>query len=160
MKIVLYIAPHLSTGGLPQYLTKKIELLKDKYLIYVIEYDDITGGKLIIQKERIKNLIGDSLITLPWGSDKNEVINIIKNMRYLVTGAAGFIGGNYLHYLVSRTDEEIVCVDKLTSASNYLTTGNYVVFEYIPGIFYIIDGIENTGSYITVQYIAGLNLTF
>ncbi len=29
MKKLLYIAPHLSTGGLPQYLTKKIELLKD-----------------------------------------------------------------------------------------------------------------------------------
>ena len=30
MKKLLYVAPHLSTGGLPQYLTKKIELLKDE----------------------------------------------------------------------------------------------------------------------------------
>ena len=32
MKKLLYIAPHLSTGGLPQYLTKKIELLRDDNL--------------------------------------------------------------------------------------------------------------------------------
>jgi dTDP-glucose 4,6-dehydratase len=37
----------------------------------------------------------------------------------LVTGGAGFIGGNYLHYLVEQTSEEIVCVDLLTPASNY-----------------------------------------
>ncbi len=36
----------------------------------------------------------------------------------LVTGGAGFIGGNYLW----NTDDEIVCIDALTYASNY----NYV----------------------------------
>lgn len=36
----------------------------------------------------------------------------------LVTGGAGFIGGNYLW----ETDEQIVCVDSLTYASNY----NYI----------------------------------
>ena len=55
MKKILYIAPHLSTGGLPQYLTKKIELLKDVYDIHVLEYEDITGGNLVIQKNRIIN---------------------------------------------------------------------------------------------------------
>ena len=29
MQKLLFIAPHLSTGGLPQYLTKKIELLRE-----------------------------------------------------------------------------------------------------------------------------------
>ena len=55
MQKLLFIAPHLSTGGLPQYLTKKIELLKDAYDIYVIEYEDITGGRLVIQKNKIIN---------------------------------------------------------------------------------------------------------
>jgi hypothetical protein len=33
MEKLLYVAPHLSTGGLPQYLTKKIELLKNDFEI-------------------------------------------------------------------------------------------------------------------------------
>jgi dTDP-glucose 4,6-dehydratase len=37
----------------------------------------------------------------------------------LVTGGAGFIGGNYLWHLSKLQDEPIICVDKLTSASNY-----------------------------------------
>ena len=81
MKKLLYIAPHLSTGGLPQYLTKKIELLNDTYDIYVVEYDDITGGVLVIQKNKIKNLIGDKLITIPFGSDKNVLIDKINEIQ-------------------------------------------------------------------------------
>lgn len=81
MKKLLYIAPHLSTGGLPQYLTKKIELLNDTYNIYVVEYEDITGGVLVIQKNKIKNLIGDKLITIPFGSDKNILIDKINEIQ-------------------------------------------------------------------------------
>jgi hypothetical protein len=81
MKTVLFIAPHLSTGGLPQYLFKKIESLIDTYKIYVIEYDDITGGVLVIQKNRIKSILGDNLITLPWGSDKQQVIDLINQIN-------------------------------------------------------------------------------
>jgi len=36
----------------------------------------------------------------------------------LITGAAGFIGSNFLHYIHKRTDEEIVIVDSLTYASD------------------------------------------
>lgn len=81
MKKILFIAPHLSTGGLPQYLYKKIELLKNDYQIYVIEYEDVTGGVLVVQKNRILDLIGSNLITLPWGSDKNIVLNHINDIK-------------------------------------------------------------------------------
>ena len=43
-------------------------------------------------------------------------------MVIMVTGGAGFIGGNFLHYLhnyCSNEIKQIVCVDKLTYASNY-----------------------------------------
>ena len=41
----------------------------------------------------------------------------------LVTGGAGFIGSNFLHYLLTVTDEEIVVVDSITYAANK---------EYVP----------------------------
>jgi dTDP-glucose 4,6-dehydratase len=39
-------------------------------------------------------------------------------MSILVTGGAGFIGSNFLHHLVKETDEEIICIDKITYAGN------------------------------------------
>lgn len=81
MKTILYIAPHLSTGGLPQYLAKKIELLNDSYKIYVIEYEDVTGGVLVVQKNKIQNLIGDRLISIPWGGDKQITVDKIKEIK-------------------------------------------------------------------------------
>ena len=35
----------------------------------------------------------------------------------LVTGAAGFIGSNFVHYLSQKTDEQIIIVDKMSYAS-------------------------------------------
>ncbi len=38
-------------------------------------------------------------------------------MNYLVTGGAGFIGGNFVHYILSRSSEDrVVVLDKLTYA--------------------------------------------
>ena len=41
-------------------------------------------------------------------------------MKTLITGGAGFIGSNYLHYVVNKyPNEEFVCIDALTYAGNY-----------------------------------------
>ena len=41
-------------------------------------------------------------------------------MIFLVTGGAGFIGSNYLHYVVNKYPEDrFVCIDALTYAGNY-----------------------------------------
>ena len=39
-------------------------------------------------------------------------------MSIVVTGAAGFIGSNFVHFLLNVTDEEIVVIDNLTYAAN------------------------------------------
>jgi dTDP-glucose 4,6-dehydratase len=41
-------------------------------------------------------------------------------MKYLVTGGAGFIGSNYMHYVVNKYPNDFfVCLDALTYAGNY-----------------------------------------
>lgn len=40
--------------------------------------------------------------------------------KFLITGGAGFIGSNYLHYVVEKyPEDEFVCLDALTYAGNY-----------------------------------------
>jgi FkbM family methyltransferase len=79
MKKILFIVPHLSTGGLPQVTTNKIQLLKDDYIIKCVEYGCYSWD-FVVQKNRIKNLIGEeNLITL-W-DDKNVLINLIDEFQ-------------------------------------------------------------------------------
>ena len=41
-------------------------------------------------------------------------------MKFLITGGAGFIGSNYLHYVTEKYKEDyFVCLDALTYAGNY-----------------------------------------
>lgn len=41
-------------------------------------------------------------------------------MKYIITGGAGFIGSNYLHYVVNKyPEDEFVCIDSLTYAGNF-----------------------------------------
>ena len=41
-------------------------------------------------------------------------------MKFLITGGAGFIGSNYLHYVVNKYPEDkFICLDALTYAGNY-----------------------------------------
>ncbi|MET0728438.1 MAG: dTDP-glucose 4,6-dehydratase [Acidimicrobiales bacterium] len=42
-------------------------------------------------------------------------------MKQLVTGGAGFIGSNYVRYLLAHTDDEVVVYDALTYAGNRST---------------------------------------
>lgn len=41
-------------------------------------------------------------------------------MKFLVTGGSGFIGSNYLHYVVNKyPKDKFICIDALTYAGNY-----------------------------------------
>lgn len=43
-------------------------------------------------------------------------------MKIIVTGGAGFIGGNFVHYMLQRhPEDEIICLDALTYAGNMET---------------------------------------
>ena len=80
MKKLLYVAPHLSTGGLPQYLVKKVELLKDEFEIFVVEYSNHSGGVLVVQRDRILNLVDENHF-FELKEDKMELYDIIQKVQ-------------------------------------------------------------------------------
>ncbi len=58
-------------------------------------------------------------------------------MKIIVTGGAGFIGGNFVHYMINKySDYRIICLDKLTYAGNLETLEpvmNNKNFKFIKG---------------------------
>ena len=79
-KRILFLAPHLSTGGMPSFLLKRIESLlafyKEDVELFVVEYSN-HSDHYVVQKNRIKELIpSTNFWTL--GEDKNELIKIIE----------------------------------------------------------------------------------
>lgn len=75
---LLYICPHLSTGGLPQYTLKQIQSFDRDYEIYLIEYSKISVS-YTVQKDKIKSLLKDRYFEL--GKDKCEMIEIINKIN-------------------------------------------------------------------------------
>lgn len=53
----------MSTGGCPQVVAKKVELLRDFYRVVVIEYEMI-AWTYVVQRNRVINMIGDNFISL------------------------------------------------------------------------------------------------
>lgn len=81
---LLYLAPHLSTGGMPAFVLKRLEsILKfysDFYEIYFIEFTEYSPT-YVVQKNLIKKLIPENRYwTLSGiGGDKSKLIEIIKS---------------------------------------------------------------------------------
>ena len=76
-KKLLYVAPHLSTGGQPQYLYKQVkEFIKD-FEIEVVEINNSGGDAFVVQKNRIKSLV--PIHTL--AEDKSRILQIIEDFK-------------------------------------------------------------------------------
>ena len=76
MKIV-YISPHLSTGGCPQFLLKKIQMLHKDHEVHCIEYND--HGSFTVQKNQIKEILKDRLYRV--NDRKEELLEIVDRVN-------------------------------------------------------------------------------
>jgi FkbM family methyltransferase len=99
---ILYIAPHLSTGGCPQYLLKKIQVLVKEHEVYCVEYSN--HGGFTVQRNQIKEILKDKFFEL--GENKMEVMDIINKINpevvHLEEMPEYFMDGNLAIELYSK----------------------------------------------------------
>jgi autotransporter strand-loop-strand O-heptosyltransferase len=80
MTKILYLVQHLSTGGMPQFVLKRIETLIDytEFEIFVIEYADY-GKHFPVQRNQIIDILRDNFHSL--GEDKMEAYRLINEIN-------------------------------------------------------------------------------
>jgi hypothetical protein len=76
MKKILFVTPHLSTGGAPQFTLNKISLLKDNFEIKCVEYS-LLAWNLVVQRNKIIEILGENFHSL--GDNKSEELMDIIN---------------------------------------------------------------------------------
>jgi hypothetical protein len=79
MKTLLILTPHMSTGGCPQVVAKKVELLKDYYNVIVVEWECVAWA-YVVQRNRVIDMIGDNFITLSENKEY-DLFNIIEDHK-------------------------------------------------------------------------------
>jgi hypothetical protein len=65
----------MSTGGCPQVVAKKVEILKDHYNIIVVEWECIAWA-FVVQRNRVIEMLGNQFITLSENKEY-DLLNII-----------------------------------------------------------------------------------
>ena len=84
---LLYLVPHLSTGGMPQFVLKRIEELqkhKDKIEIFLVEYSQFSTIYLVQRNQIIDLLDEDHFFSLGGFTETNrkyELIDILKENK-------------------------------------------------------------------------------
>jgi len=114
---ILYLAPHLSTGGMPSFLLKQVELLNDLYDIYVVEYQFYTAD-FVVHRNAIKKILGDKVYTL--GDTKDELLDIVEGIRPDII---------HLHDVAERFDNDLM-------ADLYRPTRSYRIIETCHDVFF------------------------
>lgn len=105
MKLVL-ITPHLSTGGLPQFLLNKIQMLSDigTYDLYCIEYEFLSPH-FVVQRNRVKELLGHKFISISeFGVNFKDTINSIKpDIIWVEEFSEYFMNNDDISFLFNKT---------------------------------------------------------
>jgi hypothetical protein len=67
----------MSTGGCPQVVAKKVELLKDFYNIIVVEWECVAWA-YVVQRNKVIDMIGDKFVTLS-ENQEYDLFNLIED---------------------------------------------------------------------------------
>ncbi len=96
---LLYLTPHLSTGGMPQFVLKRIQSLqeyKDQIEIFLVEYSQFSST-YVVQRDQIIKLLGNNHFFTLGGTDevdkKNMLIDILKNNKIDILHSEEMIDG-------------------------------------------------------------------
>ena len=76
MKII-YVTPHLSTGGMPEYLRRKVELMSEENDVWVVEKNFEPAYRSI--RDKIEKIIGERLINIDVNQEK--LLSIIEEVN-------------------------------------------------------------------------------
>lgn len=76
-KRLLYVCPHLSTGGQPQYTYKQVNHFIKDFDIEVVEINNSGGDAFVVQKNRIKELA----VVHTLGEDKSKILDVISEFK-------------------------------------------------------------------------------
>lgn len=117
---ILYLAPHLSTGGMPSFLLKQVELLNEVFDIHVVEYQFYTAD-FVVHRNAIKEILGNKVYTL--GDTKSELLDIIEGIRPDIV---------HLHDVAERFDYDTMC-------ELYNTSRTYRIVETCHDVFFNPD---------------------
>ena len=94
----------MSTGGCPQVVAKKVEVLKDFYNVIVVEWECI-AWTYVVQRNRVINMLGDKFISLSENKEY-DLFNLIDdyNPDYLMIEefSETFIPNHILKRLYSK----------------------------------------------------------
>ena len=84
MKTLIIITPHMSTGGCPQVVAKKVEVLKDFYNVIVVEWECVAWS-YVVQRNRVIKMLGNKFISLSENKEY-DLFNLIEdyNPDYLM----------------------------------------------------------------------------
>ena len=84
MKTLIIITPHMSTGGCPQVVAKKVEVLKDFYNVIVVEWECVAWS-YVVQRNRVIKMLGNKFVSLSENKEY-ELFNLIEdyNPDYLM----------------------------------------------------------------------------
>jgi len=83
-KRLVYLAPHLSTGGMPEFLLARVKAMLDDstFEIHVVEYC-LYATTYVVQRDQIKNLLGDRFHEIGHLGDMDQETREKQLQRYL-----------------------------------------------------------------------------
>jgi FkbM family methyltransferase len=127
---------------MPQYLVKQIETIKEDVEVYCIEWDNVTGGVLVVQRNKMVNLLGDRLITL--GEPREHLFALLDRINpdvvhlqeipelFMPTGIADRLYNTDRSYTIIETshDSSYNVQNKMFLPDKFLMVSQYQIDRY------------------------------